>query len=182
MFRCRRFQYAAGPAACGNRQAAWNRLQFRRAIAIEEFEEIFQEENYERLPECMQEAVEQRCWGIKNKDILEIDYAIDRAQALWRISDTRNRQRIWPVHVPYPHRSYNLRTLMRLKSPRDESTYFLHEGFVERDRFVQGLDLNYDSLAALFLQRPILNWSRREPAISETDSLSWPSNGAVRII
>jgi V/A-type H+-transporting ATPase subunit C len=50
---------------------------------------------------------------------------------------------------------YNLRTLMRLKfAERDESTYFLHEGFVERDRFVQGLDLNYDSLAALFFATP----------------------------
>ncbi len=127
------------------------------AIAIEEFEEIFQEENYERLPECMQEAVEAAVLGYyKNKDIREIDYAIDRAQALWRIRRYKEIGSEFGLSMSRIRIDlYNLRTLMRLKfAQRDESTYFLQEGFVERDRFVQGLDLNYDSLAALFFATP----------------------------
>jgi len=52
------------------------------SVPAEEFEEIFEQENYSRFPEYLQDAVEQAVLGYyENKDIRQIDHGIDRVQA-----------------------------------------------------------------------------------------------------
>ncbi len=56
------------------------------SVAAEEFEEIFEQENYSRFPEYLQEAVEKAVLGYyEAKDIRKIDYGIDRFQAQYKL-------------------------------------------------------------------------------------------------
>ncbi len=129
------------------------------AVPAEEFEEIFQQENYERFPEYLQEAVEAAVLAYyDNKDIRQIDYAIDRVEAAWRV---RHSQAIGSVFCLSLSRIridlYNIRTLLRLKAAeRQERFHFLPDGFIETARFVQGLEHNYDALVPLFYATPYL--------------------------
>ncbi len=127
------------------------------AIPAEEFEEIFEQELYERFPDYLQEAVEAAVLGYyENKDIRQIDYAIDRVEAHWRIEQSMRAGSVFCVSLNRLRIDlHNLRTLMRLKfAEREEPFHFLAGGFVETDKFVQGLDHNYDSLAPLFYATP----------------------------
>jgi V/A-type H+-transporting ATPase subunit C len=129
------------------------------AVPVEEFEEIFQQENYERFPDYLQEAVEAAVLAYyENKDIRQIDYAIDRVEAAWRI---RHSQAIGSVFCLSLSRIridlYNIRTLLRLKAAdRQERFHFLPDGFVETAKFVQALEHNYDALVPLFYATPYL--------------------------
>jgi V/A-type H+-transporting ATPase subunit C len=126
-------------------------------VPAEEFEEIFEQENYERFPDYLQEGVEAAVLAYyENKDIRQIDYAIDRVEALWRVRYCQQMKNqfglsLFRIRIDL----YNIRTLMRLKfAEREERFHFLPEGFVEPDRYVQGLDHSYDSLAPLFYATP----------------------------
>ncbi len=126
-------------------------------VPAEEFEEIFAQEHYERFPDYLQEAVEAAVLGYyENKDIRQIDYAIDRVEADWRIRECRRLGSEFGLSLNRIRIDlYNIRTLMRLKfAERDERFHFFPEGFVEPYRFVQGLDHNYESLAPLFYATP----------------------------
>jgi vacuolar-type H+-ATPase subunit C/Vma6 len=66
------------------------------SVPAEEFEEILQQENYERLPEYLQDAVEAAILGYyENKDIRRIDYGIDRAEYQWRLKRSRELDSIF---------------------------------------------------------------------------------------
>lgn len=127
-------------------------------VPAEEFEEIFKQENYERLPEYLQEGVEAAVLSYyENKDIRQIDYAIDRVEAAWRIRHSLATDCIFCLSLSRARIDlYNIRTLLRLKAAgrQDERFLFLPDGFVERDKFIQGLETSYESLAPLFYATP----------------------------
>jgi V/A-type H+-transporting ATPase subunit C len=127
------------------------------SVPAEEFEEIFEQENYSRFPVYLQDAVQEAVLGYyENKDIRRIDYGIDKMQALYRI---RRAREIGSVFCLSYFRAQidliNIRTLLRLKmAERDERDLFLPGGFVEIGRLLHGLDLGFEALGAMFYSTP----------------------------
>lgn len=123
------------------------------SVPAEEFEEIFEQENYGRFPDYLQNAVELAVLGYyESKDIRTIDYAIDRIQAEYIIERAKA---LGSVFLESLYRTRvditNIRTMLRLKmAEREERKLFLEGGFLEIGRFVHGLDAGYEALAGLF--------------------------------
>lgn len=127
------------------------------SVPAEEFEDILRQENYERLPEYLQDAVEAAVLGYyENKDIRRIDYGIDKVQYAWRI---RKAEELGSVFCVSRSRIrvdlYNICTMLRLKAAqREEKEFFFEGGFVDMDKFVHGLSTPYESISALFFATP----------------------------
>lgn len=127
------------------------------AVDAEEFGEIFETENYERLPDYLQEAVESAVLGYyENRDIRRIDYEIDRVQAEYRI---RAAAKLGSVFLCSLFRLrtdlYNIRTLLRLKMVDEvRRDLFFENGFVETAKFIEALDTAMESVAGLFAATP----------------------------
>jgi len=127
------------------------------SVPAEEFEEIFEQENYSRFPEYLQDAVEQAVLGYyENKDIRQIDYGIDRVQAAYKLDRAID---LGSVFLQSLFRTQidlnNIRTMLRLKlAERDDRNLFIEDGFVETERFIHGLDIGYEALGPLFYATP----------------------------
>lgn len=127
------------------------------SVPAAEFEEIFEQENYDLFPDYLQDGVEAAVLGYyQAKDIREIDYAIDRVEAAYRLKKAKE---LGSVFLESLFRTRidlnNIRTLLRLKmADRDEREHFIEGGFVEISRFVHGLDVGYEALAPLFFATP----------------------------
>jgi len=123
------------------------------SVHADEFEEIFENENYGRFPEYLHEAVEAAILGYyQNKDIRRIDYEIDKSQAAYKI---RRATQLGNSFLLSLFRTQidllNIRTMLRLKAAeRDEKEFFLPGGFVDTDRFIHALDVGYEALGPLF--------------------------------
>jgi len=127
------------------------------AIPAGEFEEIFQQEYYDRLPDYLREAVEAAVLGYyENKDIRRIDHEIDRVEARWRVRRSVETGRPFCEALARIRIDLNnIRTMLRLKADgRDERQFFLPDGYLEPERFVQALDQSYDGIVALFAATP----------------------------
>jgi len=127
------------------------------AVPAAEFEDILQQENYERLPDYLQDTVEAAVLGYyENKDIRRIDYNIDRMHYQWRIQRAEELGCIFCVSFGRVHVDlYNIKTMLRLKmAERDEKDFFFSGGFVDIDKFVQGLAMPYESISGLFFATP----------------------------
>lgn len=117
----------------------------------------FEEENYSALPEYMRQAADEAALAYyQNKDIRAIDHAIDRLQADYKLGIARQvgsifLSNLFRVQIDLT----NIRTMLRLKFlDADERDVFLAGGFIELERFRQGLDLGYEALGALFFGTP----------------------------
>jgi V/A-type H+-transporting ATPase subunit C len=127
------------------------------SIGAEEFEGIFEQEDYDRFPEYLREAVEAAVLGYyQNKDICQIDYGIDKVSSAYKL---KTAARIGSVFLLSLFRTQidltNIRTMLRLKmAQRDEKDLFIAGGFVEKERFIHGLDVGYEALAHLFYVTP----------------------------
>lgn len=127
------------------------------SVPAAEFEEIFEQENYGRFPEYLQEAVEEAVLGYySDKDIRRIDYAIDRYESQYRIKKAVELKSEFLLSLFRTRVDLtNIRTMMRLKlADRDDKGLFLSGGFVDVDRFVHGLGVGYEALAPLFFATP----------------------------
>jgi len=127
------------------------------SVPAEEFEEIFEQENYTRFPEYLQIAVEAAVLGYyENKDVRRIDYEIDRCQAAYKLKraielDSVFLQSLFRTQIDLT----NIRTMLRLKlGQRDDKNLFLSDGFIETDRFVHCFDIGYEVIAPLFFATP----------------------------
>jgi len=127
------------------------------SVPAEEFEEIFEQENYSRFPYYLQEAVEAAVLGYyQNKDICQIDYEIDRIQAQYKLKraeqlDSVFLRSLFRVQIDLT----NIRTMLRLKlGERDERDLFLPGGFVAIDRLNHALDVGYEAITPLFYATP----------------------------
>lgn len=127
-------------------------------VPAEEFEEIFEQENYERFPEYLQDAVEAAVLGYyENKDIRRIDYELDRIEVQVRLKEAleyKNEFLLSLIRIRID--LYNVRTMFRLKmAGREEETgFFIRGGFVDPDKFVQGLEAGYEAITQLFFATP----------------------------
>jgi V/A-type H+-transporting ATPase subunit C len=127
-------------------------------VPAAEFEEIFEQENYERFPEYLQEAVEAAVLGYyESHDVRRIDYEIDRVQASWRVRAAQKMQSEFGLSLMRIRIDLtNIRTMLRLKMAerQEETGYFLPDGFVSTDRFRQGLEVGLEAIAPLFYSTP----------------------------
>jgi V/A-type H+-transporting ATPase subunit C len=127
------------------------------SVPAAEFEDILQQENYERLPDYLQDTVEAAVLGYyENKDIRRIDYSIDKMHYLWRIQRAEYLKSIFCVSFGRIQVDlYNIKTMLRLKmAEREEKEFFFGGGFIEVDKFVQGLAVPYESVSGLFFATP----------------------------
>jgi len=127
-------------------------------VSAEEFGDIFEQESYERFPEYLQEAVEAAVLGYyEHKDIRRIDYEIDRVEAAWRLRQAAAGKLTFMLSLVRLRIDLgNLRTMLRLKMAgrEEEANFFLPGGFVDTDKFVQGLEVGYEAISQLFYATP----------------------------
>lgn len=127
------------------------------AVSAEDFEEIFEQENYGMFPEYLQEAVEQAVLGYyEAKDIRKIDHGIDRVEAAYKLFKAKSfgsvfLETLFRIKIDL----INIRTMLRLKlSERDDKELLLDGGFVGLGRFIHGFGVGNEALAGLFLTTP----------------------------
>ncbi len=123
----------------------------------EQFAEVFEAENYDLLPDYMAEAAEQAILAYyQDKDIRKIDYAIDAAEARYRLETAAKLKSefllgLFRIQIDLT----NIRTMLRLKFTEAEfHNVFLRGGFVGLERFYRGLDVGSEALGALFFATP----------------------------
>jgi len=127
------------------------------SVPAEQFEEIFEQEDYERFPDYLQDAVEEAILGYyQNKDIRQIDYGIDKVFSAYKLRTAANLGSVFLLSLFRTQTDLtNIRTMLRLKmAERDERNLFIPGGFVEIDRLVHGLDVGYEALATVFYPTP----------------------------
>ena len=139
----------------------------------ERFAEVFEEENYQLLPDYMAEAAEQavlayyqnrapallaamRRSGREQKDIRQIDYAIDRFGAEYNLKKARRlKSRFLEGLFRLQIDLTNIRTMLRLKFTESEQrNVFLKGGYIELERLRYGLDIGYEAAGPLFFVTP----------------------------
>lgn len=134
-------------------------------MPAEQFEEVFEEENYSLFPDYMAEAVEQAVLAYyqnrdpalrEQKDIRQIDYAIDRAQSEYNLKKARRLESIFLLGLFRIQIDLtNIRTMLRLKFTESEQRgVFLEGGYIELERLRNGLDIDYEALGSLFFVTP----------------------------
>ena len=127
-------------------------------VPAEEFEEIFKEESgSQALPDYMQEAADEAVLAYyQNKDIRQIDYAIDRVQAGYKLRSARQLNSefllgLFRLQIDLT----NIRTMLRLKFTESEQRdVFLEGGYVELQYLRHALDIGYEAIGPLFYTTP----------------------------
>jgi len=121
------------------------------------FAEVFEQESYDLFPDYMRQAVDAAVLAYyQNKDVRQIDYAIDAAQAAHNLATARRLKSVFltglfKIQIDLT----NIRTMFRLKFTESENRkVFLEGGFVELERFRHGIDQGYEALAPLFFVTP----------------------------
>lgn len=129
-------------------------------VSPERIEQIFAEEDeYSKpvFPDYIREAAEQAVLAYyQNKDVRQIDYAIDRCQAEYNLRKARELKSIFLLGLfKIQIDLTNIRTMLRLKFTESEQrNVFLKGGFIELERFLHGLELGYEALGPLFFVTP----------------------------
>jgi V/A-type H+-transporting ATPase subunit C len=121
------------------------------------FQEVFEQESYDLLPDYMAEAVEQAVLAYyQDKDIRRIDEAIDTCQAQYELQRAGELDSVFLLSLFRLRIDLtNIRTMLRLKFAESERrNVFLEGGFLEVERFRKGLDAGYDALGPLFFATP----------------------------
>ena len=130
-------------------------------MPAEAYEEAFREENYSRFPNYMQEAIERAVPAYyQNKDVRQIDYAIDNVQAEYNLKKARQMKNIFlaglfRIQIDLT----NIRTMLRLKYAGVESRFlgdniFLKGGYLELERLRRGLETGYEAMGQVFFVTP----------------------------
>jgi len=128
------------------------------SIAAEDFEQVFEQENYTPLPIYMQEAIECAVLAYyqNNKDVRQIDFALDACQGSCKIQKAVEIKNIFleglfRIQVDI----LNIRTMLRLKfTDSDKRDVFVEGGYLEIDRLKHGLNTEYETIASLFFATP----------------------------
>jgi V/A-type H+-transporting ATPase subunit C len=126
-------------------------------VPPEQFEQVFEEENYELFPDYMQQAVDRAVLAYyQNKDIRRIDYAIDSVQAQYNLKKARRLESLFLLGLFRTQIDLtNIRTMLRLKfTEAEQRNVFLDGGYIERERLEKGLDVGYEGLGQLFFVTP----------------------------
>ncbi len=126
-------------------------------VSPEIFAQVFEEENYDLLPDYMAEAAEQAILAYyQKKDIRQIDYVIDRFQAGYNLKRARQLNSLFLIGLFRIQIDLtNIRTMLRLKFTESEQrNVFLEGGFIELGRLEKAQDADYESQGQLFFVLP----------------------------
>ena len=129
-------------------------------VPPESIEQIFSEEDeFSKpvFPDYVQEAVERAVLAYyQNKDVRQIDYAIDGVQAEYNLKKARRLRSVFLLGLfKIQIDLTNIRTMLRLKFTESEQRgVFIEGGFIELERFTHGLELGYEALGPLFFVTP----------------------------
>lgn len=126
-------------------------------IPIEEFEQVFEQEDYSTLPVYLQEGVEAGVLGYyKNKNVRDIDIAIDKAEAHFQLENAKNIGSIFLVELQKMYIDLsNIRTMLRIKFTESEDMdVFMPGGYLEAARLIQCIDIGYETMSQAFLTTP----------------------------
>ena len=126
-------------------------------IPIDEFEQVFEQEDYSTLPAYLQEGVEAGVLGYyKNKNVRDIDIAIDKAEAQFQLENAKKIRSIFLVELQKMYIDLgNIRTMLRIKFAESQDTdVFMPGGYLGVDRLIQCVDIGYDTLPQAFSTTP----------------------------
>ncbi|OHB65134.1 MAG: hypothetical protein A2Y77_02500 [Planctomycetes bacterium RBG_13_62_9] len=130
-------------------------------VSPKQFEQVFAEENYDLFPDYLRAATERAVLAYyQNKDIRQIDYAIDDAQSEHNLATARTLKSVFLLNLFRIEIDLtNIRTMLRLKFAGAESAYFdervfLKAGFLELDRLRHAMDLSFEAMGPLFYITP----------------------------
>lgn len=129
-------------------------------IPPEQLEQLFSEQgefSSQESTEYIQQAVDQAIIAYyQDKDIRQIDYQIDNFQAGYNLKTALRLNSVFLLSLFRTQIDLtNIRTMFRLKfTESDERKVFLTGGFVESERFKNGLELGYEALGQLFFATP----------------------------
>ena len=126
-------------------------------IPVDQFEIVFEQEDYTALPKYLQEAVEAGVLGYyKNKNVRDIDIAIDKVEAEFQLENAKQAGSIFLVELMRMYIDINnIRTMMRLKfTEMQDGDIFMPDGYIDPSRLDQMLDIGYDGLAQAFAATP----------------------------
>jgi V/A-type H+-transporting ATPase subunit C len=135
-------------------------------VSAQIFEQVFTEENYQLLPDYMSQAVEQAVLAYyQNKDIRQIDYAIDAFQAQYNLKKAHRLESVFLLGLFRIQIDLtNIRTMLRLKftppltgagfTESEQRNVFLQGGFIELERLKKALDIGYEAQGQLFYVLP----------------------------
>jgi V/A-type H+-transporting ATPase subunit C len=126
-------------------------------VSVAQFESAFSDENYGGLPEHLQEGVEAGVLGYyKNKNIRDIDFAIDKVEADFLLSEAMGvggvfLEELFRIQTDL----LNIRTMIRMKyAESQQRNMFFDDGYIEPSRLTQCLEAGYDTIVQNFLATP----------------------------
>jgi V/A-type H+-transporting ATPase subunit C len=129
-------------------------------IPPELFEQIFGEESkFDRslVPDYVYQAAEQAILSYyQNKDIRQVDYIIDSAQAQHNLKQAYSLKSVFLLNLFRIQIDLtNIRTMLRLKfTDSEQRNVFLPGGYIEIDQLKYGIEHEYETLDSLFYATP----------------------------
>ena len=129
-------------------------------LAPEQLEQLFGEQgeiSSQESTEYIQQAVEQAVLAYyQDKDIRQIDYQIDSFQAEHNLKNACRLNNVFLISLFRTQIDLtNIRTMFRLKfTDSEDRKVFLTGGFIETERFKNGLEIGYEALGQLFVATP----------------------------
>ncbi len=127
-------------------------------VEPEQLEQLFGEQaGTLTTPEYIREAIEQAVLAYyQDKDIRHIDYAIDNYQAQFNLDEAYWLKNLFLIGLfRIQIDLINIKTMFRLIfTESEERNVFVEGGFIELERFKQGLEHGYEGLGSLFFATP----------------------------
>ncbi len=127
------------------------------SIPAEDFEKIFEEENYTPLPYHMREAIERAVLAYyQDKDIRQIDYALDYTHFEYKLNRAIRTKHIFMTELFRMQIDINnIKTLLRLKFTESEvRDVFIFGGFLNIRELKIALDADFETIKTIFAHTP----------------------------
>ena len=126
-------------------------------IPIDQFEQVFEQEDYSTLPVYLQEGVEAGVLGYyKNKNVRDIDLDIDKIEAQCQLENAKKIGSVFLTELQKMRIDLdNIRTMLRLKFTESADTdVFMPGGYLESSTLIQSIDIGYEAIAQPFAATP----------------------------
>ena len=126
-------------------------------VPAEILEHVFEAEDYHLLPNFLQQAVEDAVLGFyQNKDIRQIDHAVDLAQAGFNLACAEKTNSMFLAGLFSTDIDLtNIRTVLRLKFVEsDDRGVFIPGGYVDLVKLIHCIGIPYETIAPLFSTTP----------------------------
>ena len=127
------------------------------SIPAEDFEKIFEEENYSPLPYHMREAIERAVLAYyQDKDIRQIDYALDYTHFEHKLNGALQLKNIFMIELFRMQIDLNnIKTMLRLKFTESEvRNVFIFGGYLNIRELKTALDTDFEAVKNMFAYTP----------------------------